>query len=155
MLCCLPLTSPWSPWCRYLLAVHLQILPVDLHPHNDHLVVPLPPDGCVPEAARVQGVVDTPNDLGRQGGRYSCPGTEGQGVTQRQSNGSRDSLGGGWGWGWQGPLQATFLTFLLLINSCPKVICSFLNVLRMCQGKTLQDFKLFVSESRSPQYKVI
>lgn len=57
--------------------------------------------------------------------------------------------------GGKAPLQATFPIFLLPIKSCPKVICSFLNVFRMRQGETLQDFKLFVSGSRSPQYKVI
>lgn len=59
-----PLPLPASPRFYYLLAVHFQILSIDLHPHNDHLVIPFPPDGCVPEAAHVQRVVDTPDDLG-------------------------------------------------------------------------------------------
>lgn len=93
-----PLTRPGSPWFHYLLAVHSQILSIDFHPHNDYLIIPLPTDGCVPEAARVQRGVNTPNDLGRRRGRYRSPSTEGRQVTRTASNRTSHF------WGWQGPL---------------------------------------------------
>lgn len=37
----------------YLLAVHFQILTIDFYTYNDHFIIPLPPDGCVPETASV------------------------------------------------------------------------------------------------------
>ena len=49
-----PYLSLLPPGFCYLLAVHFQILSIDLHPYNDHLIIPLPPDGSIPEAARVQ-----------------------------------------------------------------------------------------------------
>ena len=76
-----PCLSLLPPGFCYLLAVHFQILSIDLHPDNDHLIIPLPPDGSVPEAARVQWVVDTPNDLGGKR-QYPWADTEGQQVTQ-------------------------------------------------------------------------
>ena len=89
--CLPPYLSLVSSWFYYLLAVHFQILSIDFHPHNDHLIIPLSPDGCVPEAACVQRVVDTPNDLGRKRGRSS---TEGQQVTLKAS----DRTSNFWGW---------------------------------------------------------
>lgn len=120
---------------HYLLAVHFQILSIDLHPHNDHLVIPLPPDGCVPEAARVQWLVDTPDDLGRKRGRYLGPGTEGQQVTQRPSNRISNC------WGVARPSTDYLPHLPALSQIMPWSDYSFLNVLRMCsKEETFQYF---------------
>lgn len=37
-----------------LFTVHVEVLPVHLDAYDDDLVVPLPPDGGVPELAHVQ-----------------------------------------------------------------------------------------------------
>lgn len=58
-----PFLSLETPSVFYLLAVHFQILTIDLHAYNDYFIIPLPPDGCVPETARVKRVVNTANDL--------------------------------------------------------------------------------------------
>lgn len=112
---CLPLTSLDSPLVYYLLAVHFQILSIDFHPHNDHLIIPLPPDGCVPETACVQWMVDTPNDLREKEASTSVPA---QKVSRslESSNKSSHFLG------WEGPLHVTFFIALLLIKSCLKMI---------------------------------
>lgn len=47
----------------HLLAVHLEILPIDLNLDYDNLVVPFLPDRRVPDVAPVESLVDAPNDL--------------------------------------------------------------------------------------------
>lgn len=150
MLCCLPLPSPWSP---------LVLLP-PCSPFSGPARWS-PPAQWWPRSTTPAGWVYTRGCPCTVSGRYprwsrdkgrQVPVSQHRGTASYPESKQWDQrfLGG-----WQGPSQATFLIFLLLIKSCPKVICSFLNVSRIYQGKTLQDFKLFVSESRSPQYEVI
>lgn len=43
-----------SPAAPHLFAVHVQVLPIDLQLDDDDLVVPLLPDGRVPDVTHVQ-----------------------------------------------------------------------------------------------------